>query len=56
MLREYNEIKKENKNAQVSLKYTIQKQQKPIVSVVRKMLQTKILVLEELNKIDLVSK
>ena len=52
VLGEYNEIKGKNKNPQNAVEYIIQKQWKPIVSAVRKILWTKILVLEKLNKID----
>ena len=45
-------MKEEIKNPKTSVEYTIQKQWKPVVSVVRKMLKTKIQVLEKLNKID----
>ena len=49
VLREYNKIKEEIKT---SVKYTIQKQWKPIVSVVRKIPRIEIQVLGTLNKID----
>ena len=48
-LREYNKIKEEIKT---SVKYTIQKQWKPIVSAVRKIPRIEIQVLGTLNKID----
>ena len=51
--REYNDMKEEiKKNPETSMEYIIWKQWKPIVSVVRKILQTKIQVLEKLNKTD----
>ena len=52
MLREYNDIKEEIKNPEASVEDNIYKQWKPIVSVVRKILQTKIQLLEKLNIID----
>ena len=36
MLREYDEIKEERKNSKIVVEYTIQKQQKRTVSVVKK--------------------
>ena len=52
MLREYYEMKKETKNPETSTEYTIQKQWKTMVSVVKNILLTKIQVLGKLNKID----
>ena len=52
MLREYNEMKGENKNPENAVEYTIQKPWKCIVSVVRKILRVDILVLEKLNKTE----
>ena len=52
MLREYDEMKKEIKNHENIMAYTILKQYKCIFSVVRKILQTKILFLGKLNKTD----
>ena len=51
VLRENNETKEEI-NPEIYVEYTIYKQWKPIVSVVRKIMMTKIQVLEKLNKID----
>ena len=45
-------MKGEIKNPTNAKKYAIQKRYKGIVSVEKKILQTKILVLEELDKID----
>ena len=52
VLREYNEVKVGIKTPQNAVEYTIQKPRKPIVSVVKKILQAKILVLEKLSKTD----
>ena len=52
MLGEYNEMEKEIKSLKNAVEYTIWKHLKRIVSVVRKILSTKILVLEELNRKD----
>ena len=52
VLREYNEMKEEIKNPENTVQYTIYKQLKNIVSIGRKMLLTRIEVLEELMKID----
>ena len=49
VLREYNEIKEEEKG---SMEYIIYKQSKRIPSVLKKVLQTKIQMLEKPNKID----
>ena len=45
-------MKEAIKNPKTAVEYTIQKQWKPIVSVVRKTLQIKIVVSEKINKID----
>ena len=45
-------MKKEIKNPEHAMENTIWKQQKPIVSVIRKILRTKILVSQKLNKIN----
>ena len=45
-------MKEEIKNREVYEEYTIQKQWKPIVSVVKNILLTKIQVSEKLNKIN----
>ena len=45
-------MKKEIKNPEPSVEDTIEKQWKPIVSVVKNILLTKILVSKKLNKID----
>ena len=50
--RECKEIKEEIKNPETSVEHIILKQWKPIASVVRKILLTKILLLEKLNEID----
>ena len=42
VLKEYYEMKKEIKNPDTSVEYTIQKQRKPIVSVVKNVILTKI--------------
>ena len=42
VLKEYCEMKKEIKNPETSVEYTIQKQRKPIVSVVKNIIVTKI--------------
>ena len=52
VLREYYEMKKERRNPETSVEYTIQKQKKPIASVVKNILLTKIQVSKKLNKID----
>ena len=52
VLREYNKMKEEIKNPENTVQYTIYKQLKNIVSIGRKMLLTRIEVLEELMKID----
>ena len=52
VLREHNEIKEKFKNPENALECTILKQWKHIVSAVRKILWTKILLSQELNKID----
>ena len=52
VLREYAEMEKEIKNLETSVEYTIQKQWKHIVSVVKNMPQTKIQMLEKLSKIN----
>ena len=52
VLREYNEMKKELKNPQTSVEYNTLKQWKPIVSVVKNILQTKIQVPKNLIEID----
>ena len=49
--REYNQMKKEIKNSETSVEYTIQKQWKGIALVVKNMLLTKIRVFEKLKKI-----
>ena len=41
--REYNEMKEEIKNPENAVEYTIWKQWKPIVSLLKKVLQTKLL-------------
>ena len=51
VLQEYYKTREEIKT-ETSVEYIICKQWKPIVSVARKILQTKIQVLEKLNKID----
>ena len=51
VLRGYTETKEEIKNYETSVKQTISKQWKPIVSVVRKILPRKIEVSKKLNKI-----
>ena len=45
-------MKEKIKIPEISVQYTMEKQWKRIVLVVRKILQTKILVSEELKKID----
>lgn len=45
-------MKEEIKNPANAVKYATQKQWKPVFSVVRKIQRTKILVLEELTKLD----
>ena len=52
MLGEYNEVEKEIKSLKNAVEYTIRKHLKRIVSVVRKILRTKILVSEELDRKD----
>ena len=52
VLRDYNEMKEEIKNPENVVEYTLEKRWKRIVSVVRKILRTKIQVSEEVNKID----
>ena len=42
VLKEYCEMKKEIKNPETSVEYTIQKQRKPIVSVVKNVILTEI--------------
>ena len=49
--RGYNQMKKEIKNSETSVEYTIQKQWKGIALVVKNMLLTKIRVFEKLKKI-----
>ena len=51
-LREYNEMKKETKNPKNSVEYTMKNYWKNVVSVVRKILRTKIIGLEKLSKTD----
>ena len=51
VLRECNDMTKKIKNLRNSVEDTISKQWEPIVSVVRKILLAKIVVLEELDKI-----
>ena len=50
VLREYNETKEEIKNPEIAVEYTIWKQWKLILSVVRKMLEIKNLVSEKLKR------
>ena len=50
VLREYNETKEEMKNPEIAVEYSIWKQWKLILSVVRKMLEIKNLVSEKLKK------
>ena len=50
VLREYNETKEEMKNPEIAVEYTIWKQWKLILSVVRKMLEIKNLVSEKLKR------
>ena len=52
LLREYNEMGEEIKNPENFVVYIIQKQWTNILSVARKILRTKIPVLEKLNKLD----
>ena len=52
LLREYNEMGEEIKNPENFVTYIIQKQWTNILSVARKILRTKIPVLEKLNKLD----
>ena len=52
VFREHNEMKEKIKYPENVVGYTIWEKWKYVVSVVRKILQTKILVAEELNKID----
>ena len=52
LLREYNEMGEEIKNPENFVAYIIQKQWTNILSVARKILRTKIPVLEKLNKLD----
>ena len=52
VLRENNEMKNEIKNPETSVEYIIQKQWKPIASVVKHILSMKIQMLEKINKID----
>ena len=52
LLREYNEMGEEIKNPENFVAYVIQKQWTNILSVARKILRTKIPVLEKLNKLD----
>ena len=49
---EYNKMKQQIKNLENTLGYTIQKQWKRIVSLVKKILGIITLILEEQNKID----
>ena len=49
---EYNKMKQQIKNLENTLGYTIQKQWKRIVSLVKKILEIITLILEEQNKID----
>ena len=56
VLRKYNEMKEEIKNPENAVEYTMQKRWKRILSVARKILQIKILVLEELDKIKACTK
>ena len=51
-LREYNEMKEEIQNSKNVVEYTIKKQWKRLVSLLRKILGTKFLVSEELNEIN----
>ena len=50
--REYNEMKEKIKNPENVMEYTIKSKWKCIVSVVREIMQTKILLLQIQNKID----
>ena len=50
VLREYNETKGEMKNPEIAVEYTMWKQWKLILSVVRKMLEIKNLVSEKLKR------
>ena len=52
MLREYYEMKEEIKNPETSVVFVIQEQWKPILSVVKNILQTKTLMFEKVSKID----
>ena len=52
VIREHNEMKDEIVNPKYVVEQTIQKQWEPIPSVVIKIQQTKLLVLEELDRID----
>ena len=52
VLGEYNDMKNEIKNPESSVEYIISKQWKPIVSVVKNILRTRIQMLEKLSKID----
>ena len=52
MLIEYYEMNEEIKNAETSVEYAIQKQWKPIVSVVKSILLTKIQMSEKINITD----
>ena len=52
VLTEYNKMKQQIKNLENALGYTIQKQWKHIVSLVKKILGIITLILEEQNKID----
>ena len=52
VLREHNEIKEERKYPETSVEHIIRKQGERIVSVVTKTVQTKIQMLEKLNKMD----
>ena len=52
VLREYYEMKKERKNPETSVEYTIQKQKEPITSVIKNILLTKFQVSKKLTEID----
>ena len=52
VLRKYNKMKEEIKSYENIVKCTTQKQWESIVLIVRKILQAKVLVTEELNKLD----
>ena len=52
VLIEYYEMNEEIKNAETSVEYAIQKQWKPIVSVVKSILLTKIQMSEKINITD----